>query len=161
MNLYEITKQYQEAVNMVDEDWVITDEGLEIISQSELSLKDKTQNICHIINEFENKSDVIKKEIERLNNFQKTINNNNNRLRKYLQLNMENSWITKIETDLYKISFRKSEVVEIYDENNLPSEYLKTKTTITPDKTALKKALKEWLVIDGVTLVWKNNLQIK
>jgi hypothetical protein len=45
-------------------------------------------------------------------------------------------------TDLYKLSYRKSESVEITNENALPKEFIKEKITTTPDKVAIKDALK-------------------
>lgn len=57
-------------------------------------------------------------------------------------------------------SFRKSEVVEIEENANLPIEYLSIKQTVMPDKKALKQALKDGKIIDGASLVNKQNLQI-
>jgi len=48
----------------------------------------------------------------------------------------------KLETNLYKISYRKSESVEIINEEMIPQEFMKEKTTVAPDKTAIKEALK-------------------
>lgn len=38
----------------------------------------------------------------------------------------------------------------IESEDDIPGEYIKTKTTTSVDKTALKKALKEWEIYDWV-----------
>lgn len=68
---------------------------------------------------------------------------------------------TKHETAKVVFSFRKSVVVEVLDDTKLPNKYLTVKTTVAPDKVALKNALKSGEVIDGATLVEKSNLQIK
>lgn len=60
------------------------------------------------------------------------------------------------------VSFRKSEAVEINGEvDALPAEFVKIKTTKTADKTALKAAIQGGAVIDGVTLVERQNVLIR
>jgi hypothetical protein len=59
---------------------------------------------------------------------------------------------------------KKPWALVIETEEFIPDEYKKEKTTISIDKTALKKDISEWLIIDWVsisedyTLVIKNNL---
>jgi hypothetical protein len=60
-----------------------------------------------------------------------------------------------------KISWRKSESVNILDEGEIPKEYIKVKTEYSPDKTMIKKALKDGQKVAGCTLESKNNIQIK
>ena len=66
-----------------------------------------------------------------------------------------------METDLNKLSFRKSESVSIFDEEAIPSEYKKEVVSVSIDKTEIKKAIKEWKEIPGATITEKQNLQIK
>jgi hypothetical protein len=67
----------------------------------------------------------------------------------------------KIETPLIKLSFRKSESVEVDDINSLPAMYKTIKLTETPDKKLIKDSLKLGKEIPGCKLVENNNLQIK
>ena len=64
-------------------------------------------------------------------------------------------------TDLYKLSYRKSESVEITNEWALPKEFIKEKITTAPDKTAIKDALKNWVEVPWASIITKQNLQIK
>ena len=64
-------------------------------------------------------------------------------------------------TDLYKLSYRKSESVEITNENALPKEFIKEKITTAPDKVAIKDALKNWVEVPWASIITKQNLQIK
>ena len=66
----------------------------------------------------------------------------------------------KFETTKVRLSFRKSESLEISEGADIPAEYLKQKDPDI-DKVELKKAVKAGLVLDGVQLVEKQNLQIK
>lgn len=66
----------------------------------------------------------------------------------------------KMKEAEFTISYRKSEVVEIADLNVVPDEFL-TPQPPKVDKVGLKKAVKGGAVIDGVTIVEKQNIQIK
>lgn len=161
MNLYEISQDIKQASEMLDEDWVLTEEWLALLDQSELSLKDKAQNIAFVNQELLNKKDAIKKEAERLNWLLKSINENEEKLKNYLSNSLQELWIAKLETDLFKISFRKSESIEITDEESIDKQFIKEKISTTIDKTAIKKAIKDWLEVKGAELKTNNNLQIK
>ena len=83
------------------------------------------------------------------------------RMDNFINFLMQSFWKEKLETNIYKISYRKSESVEIINEQAIPQEFMKEKTTITPDKTAIKEALKNWAEVPGATIKVNNNLQIK
>ena len=60
----------------------------------------------------------------------------------------------------FTVSYRKSESVEIADLNAVPDEVLAPQPPKV-DKVGLKKAVKGGAVIDGVTIVEKQNIQIR
>jgi hypothetical protein len=62
---------------------------------------------------------------------------------------------------LIKINFRKSESVEIDNLALLDAKFLNEKVTITPDKMAIKEAIKNGEDVNGARLVINNNIQIK
>ena len=75
------------------------------------------------------------------------------KLKDYLRFNMEESGINKISSELFTASLRKGiDVVSIVDMDMLPDEYVSVKTSIQPDKAAIKKALKEGVEIPGAKL---------
>lgn len=90
------------------------------------------------------------------------------------QLESLKNWLTealngeKMTTSKVVVSFRKSEAVEVLDED----EFLKytgmydrldllTFKDPTPNKTAIKTAIKDGQKIPGCTVILKNNIQIK
>ena len=73
-----------------------------------------------------------------------------------LQLNMQEFKDTKVN-----ITFRKSQRVEIVNENLLPKEFITEKITYTPSKTAIGEALKQGKTVEGAVLVEAKNIQIK
>jgi len=161
MKLYEIAQEYTQALNMVDEDWVFTEQGLALIEKSELSIKDKATNISNVLKEFEWVEFTIDKEIERLKTRKKAIKTNSDKLKNYLSYTLQDLWLPELITSLNKFTFRKSESIEIENEDSIPKEYIKETIKTAPDKTALKKAIKDWKEIKWVKLVENNNLQIK
>lgn len=68
---------------------------------------------------------------------------------------------TRFETPKVKISFRNSEAVEITDEQAIPKEYLREKIETSPDKAAIKEALKSNFQVPGAALVQNKNISIK
>lgn len=83
------------------------------------------------------------------------------RMDNFINFLMQSFQKDKLETNLYKISYRKSESVEIINEEMIPQEFMKEKTTVAPDKTAIKEALKNWAEVPGATIKINSNLQIK
>lgn len=67
----------------------------------------------------------------------------------------------KFSTAKCAVSFRKSEAVQVDDVNSIPAEWIRTKTTIEPDKTAIKAAIKAGQEITGCKLVENTNISIK
>ena len=68
---------------------------------------------------------------------------------------------TKFETGKVALSLRKSPYVYITDEKKLPEMFLRTTTSVEPDKNAIKKELTAGNKVDGATLEHRQNLQIK
>lgn len=67
----------------------------------------------------------------------------------------------KFSTAKCAVSFRKSEAVQVDDVNSIPAEWTRIKTTIEPDKTAIKAAIKAGQEITGCKLVENTNISIK
>ena len=69
--------------------------------------------------------------------------------------------IEKMQTEINELSYRKSEAVIFTDEEAIPAEFKKEKTTISVDKTEIKKAIKAWTEVPGAMIETRQNLQIK
>ena len=74
---------------------------------------------------------------------------------------MDSLQYTEVKSPEVTLRFRKSSSVEITDRESLPEQFLRTKTVVEPDKTAIKNALKAGEKIQGAQLVESRNLQIK
>jgi hypothetical protein len=67
---------------------------------------------------------------------------------------------TRFSFPNHELSSRKSQAVEIDDEDSLPSEWLAHKTSSQPDKAAIKEALKAGHLIPGAQLVSRRSWRI-
>lgn len=73
----------------------------------------------------------------------------------------------RFETPRCKVGFRTSERVEIVDEmafgnyaNTYDKSLLRVVTKVEPDKTAIKRLLKDGVKVDGAVLVKSKNIQV-
>lgn len=161
MTLYEIDRTIMEVVNngfAFDEETGEITFDTSNLESLQLERDTKVENIACWIKNLKADIDGLKEEEKALKERRTAKENKIENLEKYLMFALNGE---KFETARVAISYRKSQVVEIADGVSLPEEYTRTKTTVEPDKTALKNALKGGAVIEGVELVEKNNIAIK
>ena len=153
MNLYEIDA---EILGCVD---VETGEIFDIDKFEELSMaRDaKVENICLWIKNLKAEVEALKAEKDSFAQRQKSAENKMESLKRYLSSYLEG---TVFESAKVKVSYRKSESIEISEGAVIPEEYLKFKEPDV-DKMALKSALKSGLSLEGVQIVINQNIQIK
>lgn len=138
------------------------DEGLEEYSKS-LAIQEhnKVNAIVGFLRQTELTAEMIDIEINRLSEMKKYYQNREKRIKQSVTYAMKSHDVDSIETGLFRLSFRKSESVEIEDVSKIPEDYLVTKTTVSPDKVKIKNAIKEGEAIEGVSIKESSNLQIK
>lgn len=156
MKLYELTATYNELLNLdIEETDLAT-----TLDSLEGTVAEKAEGILMVMKTLEAEQSAYDNEIKRLNELKSAAKKKADSMKGYLAYNLQQMDIQKLDTKLFKLSFRKSESVVIDDQDKLPKEYIKEKTTYTPDKAAIKKALKE-NDIEGCHIEVKQNLQIK
>jgi hypothetical protein len=162
MNIFKIQSEYQQLVNQLIEN------GGELTPELELALQinkdnfhSKSENYGYITKQFDGEMDIIDNEIKRLQQAKRSREKTIERLKDTIELAMLTFDIDKIETPLIKISFRKSESVEVEDVNNLPALYKVVKVSESADKLKIKDALKSGMFIEGCSIKTNRNLQIK
>lgn len=159
-NLYEISKAYLDALENLE-----ADENGEInllpLEEVNAELNTKLENIALYIKNCESMAKSIKEEEANLTARRKAYENKVEHLKDYLSSCMQFVGASKFETAKVKLSFRASESVEITNQNEIPKDFLVEKVTVAPDKTAIKAAIKNGILIPGAEIVRKENLQIK
>lgn len=135
----------------------------EIIDQEQLDnlmmeRSTKIESVALWVKNLESDAVAYKAEKEAFAQREKQASDKAKRLKEWLARVCEGE---KFSTAKCAVSFRTSESVEIAEGANIPSEYMRVKTTSEPDKTAIKEALKAGTEIDGCRIATKMNANIK
>nr|DAS53005.1 MAG TPA: resistance protein [Caudoviricetes sp.] len=154
--LYELTGQFLDIYNMDLDDETKADTLDSIDWNSDY--ENKVENYIKVIKNNEADIEARKNEIKRLTELNRADERKNERLKEVLKESMDLTGHDRVDTSLFKVSFRKSEAVEV-DELLLPEAY--KVATYKPDKKRLKEDLKNGLEILGAELVERKNLSIR
>lgn len=178
-NLFEIE---QSMMNLLE--YGVDDSTGEIIETEEdfnnlynsiqLDIQTKIDNSNCLCKLIDGELEVIDKEIKRLQTEKKSRENKKEWIKKNVDNfirrqftdengNLDSEGLNKYKLELphSKISYRKSESVEVNDVSLLPKEYRKEKIEVFADKVELKKVLKSGKEINGAKLVTNINMQVK
>jgi len=159
-SLFNITQEFKNlCAQLLDNSGELTPEIQQALKINQSELQAKSQGYVSIIKHIEMEEAAIDKEIKRLSDLKKNRVNAKERLKESLKSAMIHFDVTEIITETNKINFRHSESVEILSEDIIPKEYKKTK--LTPEKSKIKKAIKEGRFVPGASLVENKNIQIK
>lgn len=163
MNLYEMTATAKQLMQLF-EDGDIPEDAINDTLEG-IGVQDKLEDYCKVIKSFKYDSSTIDREIERLKSAKERTQKAINRLTKAVTEYLETTKSCKATAGTFTVSLRKSESIEITDKSKIPDKFIVAKTTVekTPDKTAIKKFLKEneENTLEGAMLVVNKNLQIK
>ncbi|MCI7353000.1 MAG: siphovirus Gp157 family protein [[Actinobacillus] rossii] len=166
MKLYEIATQYQNIAELLaDPEFADNQDITTALDNIEDDFNNKAVNVVKAINIAEHDIDAIDSEIKRLTAMKKARQNRIDEIKNYLKFNMQKTGIYKIECPLFKISYseRAQSAVEIdeklFMDNNINEDFVNVK--ITPNKTAIKDALKRGENVIGAKLVDSQVLTIK
>ena len=118
MKLYEIAADYQNFIEMIENGDIPPEAINDTLESIQDMLNEKADNIACLIKNLTADVTAIKEEEKNLADRRKSKENQIERLKTYLSDTMQINGIPKIETARNKISFRKSESVEIENECN-------------------------------------------
>nr|DAN28331.1 MAG TPA: resistance protein [Caudoviricetes sp.] len=154
--LYELTGQFLDIYNLeLDEETKL--DTLDSIDW-QTDYEEKVENYIKVIKNIESDVEARKAEIKRLTELNKADEKKKDHLKETLSTSMQLTGHERVDTPLFKVSFRKSQAVEV-DELVLPESY--KVATWKPDKKRLKEDLKNGLEIVGASLVERKNLSIR
>ena len=154
--LYELTGQFLDIYNMDLDDETKLDTLDSIDWQTDY--EEKVENYIKVIKNTEADIEARKNEIKRLTELNRADERKNERMKENLKESMDLTGLDRVDTPLFKVSFRKSQAVEV-DETVLPEAY--KVATWKPDKKRLKEDLKNGLEIIGASLIERKNLSIR
>lgn len=162
LNLFTIQQEYAEITNeLIESGGELTPFLEEALAINKANLETKATNYGFVIKSLDYECDIIDSEIARLQGLKKARIKVSDRLKDTLTKAMELYEVSEIKCPTLKISFRKSETVEVENIALLDGKFLVEKTTVTPDKVGIKKAIQSGEVVEGAVIVEHNNIQIK
>lgn len=162
MTLYEINAEILAAIAAAEEqaqanDGCIDDDLAERIDALEIDRATKIENIASYIINLRSDAEQLSAEAKRLADRSKHAETKAAGLERYL-------WAQQTPAGSYglrKIGYRRSESVYVESVDAIPQEFLRTKTTTEPDKSAIKAWLKTGNEVPGARLVESQNIHIK
>ena len=128
----------------------------ELFSEVETSLSDKLDNTIYIIKELDSDADALKAEAKRLTDKAKALENKGKYLKELMLGAVKASGVEKLKSDKFSYYIKRTEVLNVVSEDNIGREFFRIKREI--DKTVLKKAIKDGLILDGVSIVENESL---
>lgn len=162
-SLYEIR---QDLLTVIEGGYVFDEETGEVFwSSDDLDRLAETYDAkveacgCYIKN-LQAEAEMLKAEEQALAKRRKAIESKEKWMRDYLLANLQEFGEAGFSAKA-KVSTRKSEAVQVLDVSQIPDEYMRVKTTATPDKAAIKKALKNGESVPGAAIVQNVNLVLK
>lgn len=154
--LYELDEAIRNFELEIDEE---TGEVLnaEDLDNLEMERETKIESVGLWVKNLEAEKEAVKAEKDRFAKREKVLGNKIEKLKGWLSYALQGE---KFTTPRLVVSYRKSESVNITNELAIDDKYCDISVVRKPDKTALKKALKDGEEIVGAELVTKQNIQI-
>lgn len=170
MKLYEIAKQYQDALEYANDPEKFM-QMVDTLDSIDENLKDKLESVGRIRQNKLAEAKALEEEAERLKERADKVKKEVGSLEKWVEYTLANANMKKIESHSFKFSFRKSTSLVVTDPEQIPEHFLKPqppKVDVAGMKSHLKKYyeekgldIPEELPELGVKYETKENLQIK
>lgn len=164
LSLYNITDRFVEIIDKVQEGEITEEQYNELGQELAIALQNKSIGIIGYVQNEEALIDAVDVQIKRLQDLKKQKTNNLDKFKQYVKENMEKLGITKLETEIGKMSIAKNPLsIEIENEDEIPSEFKQEVMTVKIDKTAIKTYFKETgEIVPGTRIISdKTSLRVK
>jgi len=154
ISLYQLTDAYQKLSDYIEDDTEL-DQYLGSLTEQ---IENKVDSIVKFRQELLVTSEAIDSEIKRLIELKNKRERLAERLKENISRSMLEHNIEKLDTGLFKLSFRKSKRTEV-DESIIDDKYFKIIKKV--DLIAIKKAIEDGIEVQGAKLIEIENIQIK
>lgn len=163
ITLYQAAATVRDLLEQIDPETGELPEGFE---QARAMVATKAQACAAFILENDAQANMVEAHAKALLERVKTARKRSEWLRQYLHSHMAAAGVLSIKSDdgtfSAVLSPGRDESVEVFDADQLPSDYLREIPAKTePDKVLIKKALKDKFDVPGARLVLKDRLTIK
>lgn len=161
-SIYHIQSEHLQLMQEIENnEGEITPEIDQRLGLTKEQFEEKAVSYGYLMKSINDDAVILKSEIERLTGILKAKESLESQLKSRVVDAMITMGLEKVSHNNLTLSLRKSEQLLIQDDAIVPAKYLSKKLTITPDKTALKTDIKAGKKIKGISVITKQNLQIK
>ena len=160
MNLYTLTSNYSQVLDLIDEgaEMMCLQDTLDSLTDA---IEDKAENIAKIIKTIDAEAAALKVEEKRLADRRKSLENRSKGLKDYLQSNLETVGLKKLKGKLFSFNIQKNQAsLHIVDMDKIPINYWVVPEPVL-DNASIKEALKTGLSVDGAELKVSESLRIR
>lgn len=159
MKLYELAKNYAQLMEMAEE--MESDALVDTLEALQDAIEDKAENIAKLIKNLEADAKIIKEEEKRLAERRQSIEKKIDRLKQYLQEQLEVAGLQKVKRPTITVAIQANPPsVEIADEKLIPSEFMIPQPAKV-DKKAILERLKNGETVPGCELRQTKGVRIR
>ena len=160
MKLYEISDAIRAALDHIE----IDEETGEILQADalhavEAEANDKIEATALYLRELDAEAKAAKDEAERILARVKSMQKRSDYIKSMLLDALHATG--KVKTVRVTVSIRTTQAVEVSEGANLPEAYTTVKTTVTPNKVAIKQALLDAVEVPGCSLEARESVSIR
>jgi len=163
LKLYQLTENYQNLWDLVEDETIdisIVETALKTV---EGAIQEKAQNLAVFIKSLGADIEIIKAEEKRLTDRRKALENKQSGIKNYLQSQLEIAKLDKIKTPVITVAIQNNPpAVQIIDEAIIPAQY-KTivPQTFTIDKKSIADDIKKGISVPGAESTQGRSLRIR
>lgn len=161
-SIYNISSELEEIFNKIEDNEGDMDEEMSTsLTITQQELENKGIQYGFKVMSINSENEQIDAEIERLQKIKKRNVSLETKLKDILSTTMQHFGIDELKTPTLRVFFRKSESVDIEDENLIDKKYKVEETKYKVDKKLIKEALKNSEIVVGAKLNNTPKIQIK
>lgn len=166
LSLYTLSSQVEQLLNSPDAIDPETGELSEALVDALAMTKDKGVSVCAYILNQELTVKAMSDHVLRVNERAAALERKTEKLREYLATSMKRAGISQITandgTFSAKLLLERDAAVEIFDEKQIPAEFMKTPKTPDPkpSKADISKAIKAGREVPGAKIVKRDRLEL-
>lgn len=159
MKLYELAQNYAQLLEMAEE--MESDALVDTLESLQDAIEEKAENIAKLVKNLEADVKIIKEEEQRLAERRRAIEVKIERLKTYLQEQLETAGIEKVKRPTITVAIQANPPsVDVIDETAIPSDFLIPQAPKV-DKRSILERLKKGEAIPGVTLKQTKGVRIR
>ena len=149
-SIYQISERYNNVLALLDDDDVSQDDIADALTEVMDDVVSKGENGIMYFRKLQGTIDAAKAEKKKIDAYIKALESRKKRLEGAYMQAMEMMKMKSIMTARGEMKIKKNPPAVIIDDvAKIPTQYMRQKVEITPDKAAIKAALKSGETIEG------------